>query len=283
MSFENDLSGIRFQYPAYLHLNRCSLSLEPPCGVPYYFFDIRIEVSLPSHYQAPTNYGPSVSAAVDTREVNGLQWKQYRTQERAQFCTFADAEQVCILATDWSPEHTLPQAAVDAMEKIETTFDFTDPALRMDAKIAATRVGEKVGTLKVCRVITREMMERNPGKYGARVEHPFGELDFKGELALKATIQDIGTMNYPGQYRIFPDREAGPQLPFYIEKNLAQGIYFKYPPALNRELREVGYEHNDLTIVVDNIHAIFGPLGGGSSMTADLVSMKKTPQSSQKR
>ena len=285
-SFEDELTGIRFQYPAYISLNTCSLLFEnPPCGIPFAFGgNIGVKVSLASRYQAPVYVRPE-SVAVEAREVNGLEWNQYRTRDgrQVQFCTFADGEEVCIFAGDTSPKHHLPQAAVDAMEEIEATFGFTDPALRMDAKIAAIKIGEKVRALKVRRVITREMMEQDPGRYEASKSHPFGELDFEGELRLKATIQDIGTMNIPGQYRIFPDREAGPQLPFYIDRNLAQGINFNYPPALKRELIEIGHGQHDLIVTVKNIHAIFGPIGGGSSMSADLVSVEKTPQASRRR
>lgn len=246
-SFEDDLTGIRFEYPAYLGLNASWLNFDnPPCGKPFSFGgDIQIRVSLPAKYVVPF-YGDPGAVTIETRELKGLDWRHYRTQSDARFCTFAHDEQVCIFAADTSPKHMLPEAAVEAMRTIEGSFIFTDPQNRMDTKIAAMKVGDKVGYLTIRRVVTRAMARRDPKMYLAGRYESFGEVDFAGTLKLTGSIEDIGTMNSPGQYRILPDSENGPRLPFNLEQNLGSRIAFGYPRGLENAIKEVADGNEEL-------------------------------------
>jgi len=271
-SFEDDLIGIRFEYPAYLILNEDSLSFtEPPCGASSAFGGgIRIEVTLPKSYAEPL-YDRN-RTVIETNVLNALAWRQYTSASSVRMCTFAHGEQVCIF-DESQREHQVPDTAIEAMKRIEASFAFTDPAKRMDARIASMKVGERYRGLTVRRVITRQMAMRDPKKYWFAVGHGgFGEIYFDGTLSLRGSIEDAGTGLSPGQYRASPDSEDGPQLPFYLDRNLGLGIVLHYPPALRNKLRNVN-PNSDLIIVLKNIRAAFGPLGGESLVEADLVSV----------
>jgi hypothetical protein len=270
-TFQDELTGFRFEYAAYLTLDESDLSLaDRPCGnPPNSHFLIQIEVSLPVHYREPF-YSSQVT--VSTTSEHGIEWKQYAAPSEVRMCTFAMGEQVCIFA-ETPPEHRVPDAASEAMKQIEATFAFTDPSKRMDARIASMKVGERYRGLKVRRVVTREMARRDPKKYPLAAGYGgFGEIDFAGALTLRASIEDIGTALSPGQFRASPDSEGGPQLPFDLDRNLGSGIVLYYPPTLENKLREAD-PNGDFIIVLKNIRAAFGPLGGESLVEADLVSV----------
>lgn len=277
-TFEDDLTGIRFDYPAYLTLDETDLSFkDPPCGKPFTVAPgIRIEVSLPENYREPF-YADRSGLTIETKTLNGLEWKHYTAASDVRMCTIANGEQVCILAADDTlQQRRVPEAAIEAMNKIEASFAFTDPAKRMDAKIAALKAGERVGTLTVRRVVTRAMIRKDPKKYEAGNYESFGEVDFDGEVTVDGAIEDIGTMNSRGQFRIFPDSDNGPQLPLDVDGNLGPGFVFDYPPKLESEVRKCSDDVNEgYVFLLKHLRVIVGPRTGGSEVRADLVSISK--------
>jgi len=276
-SFVDELGGFRFEYPDFLELNETLLYFDnPPCGVPFDFGgDIQVQVSLPERYREPF-YGDSENVSIGTKTLNGLMWEHYRTKGSARLCTFSNGEQVCLFAADTSPKHELPEAAVAAMKTIEASFAFTDLARRMDAKIASLRAGDKVGALTVGRVVTREMAHRHPAEYRVGRYEAFGEVDFTGTLVLTGSIDDIGTMNSRGQFRITLDSDDGPQLPFDLDDQLGPGIEFTCARSVEKEIEAAAYSNGELRMTVKDVRTMIGPPGGHSEVEVELVGVEKT-------
>ncbi|HEY2857466.1 MAG TPA: hypothetical protein VGJ21_03570 [Terracidiphilus sp.] len=269
-AFADENSGFRFEYPAYLELETGTLSFRnPECGHPFQFGgNIRIEVTLPRAYEKP--FYPQNRVRVDRQDINGLHWENFFADDgQVEFCVYSSGEQACIVAFDTSSAHRIPPAAIDAMRVIESSFVFTDPSRRMDAKISAIRVGDRYGTLTVRRVASREEVRRSPRAYIGSAPDSFGEVDFSGELKLKARIEDFRTMNSPSDRCAQPDDDALPQLPLGLGRNRWKGIQLTIPPRLAGQLRTANDPNTML--VLRNIRASIGPAGGWSEAYADLA------------
>jgi hypothetical protein len=79
-----------------------------------------------------------------------------------------------------------------------TTFTFAPLSSRIDSKIAALKVGTRLGDLRIRRVITRQQAAGNRRSY---YYDPAGEVRFTGSVTLtSAVINNEQTMNSPPHY-----------------------------------------------------------------------------------
>jgi hypothetical protein len=284
-TFVDKVDGFQFKYPSALHSDGPRVFVNADCVEFLHQYEgINLEVSLPSVFQSPVP-GYKQDAFVGKMVLNQLEWLNVVDQglERATYCTYWKHEQVCIRGNTESRPRRLSYNLMRTMHEIESTLVFTDAADRLDAKIAAVKIGDRFGKLRVRRVVTMEMEDRDPGR--RYYSGSYGEIHFDGNLRLVGSMEDAGTRR-SSHWVFSQDDEEGSQtkvelqLPFdpggdpldRIEFNNAYPIgerLAKFPPSPDGPAGE-----QRVSIVLRNIVVIFYPASDmGPLVTADLVSM----------
>jgi hypothetical protein len=284
-TFVDKVDGFQFKYPSALRLDAPSLLfVNTPC-VEFFgrYENIQLVISLPDAFESPIpDYNKD--AFVGKIVFNQLEWVNVVDQglERATYCTYWKHEQVCIRGNSDSSPRRLSYNLMRTMHEIESTLVFTDAANRLDAKIAAVKVGDRFGKLRVRRVVTMEMEDRDPRR---SYSGSYGEIHFDGYLRLVGSMENTGT-RLSSRWEFSQDDEGSSQtrvelrLPFdpgrdpldHIEFNNAYPIgerLAKFPPSPDGPAVE-----QRVSIILRNIVAIFYPVNNiGPFVRADLVSM----------
>jgi hypothetical protein len=266
--YEDKKDGFQFKYPSFLYQDYAYHILNiRPCNDL-----INVEVSLSAVDPKPDPHlGNDVT--VETQVVNNLKWVHYSSLDGAQYCANWSHEQVCFKLSTWVKEKPLSSAIIEAMQVIESTFVFSLPD-RMDSRIATAKMGDKIGSLRVRRVITREMAELNPKKYG---DGYYGRIDFTGTLTLTGSMEDFRTMNSGPDWEFSCDGASCTRLPFGLgEDTLSRVIFTRWSTLADRQMSHAPpprFGSLDVTIVVKNLSVTSYPGQGASFANADLVSM----------
>jgi len=280
--YVNKVDGFQFKYPSALKTEGSSLEFENWTCVNFFHADesISMEVTLPALYQEPFQArGRGVS--VDTRIFNQLKWMSYSAPGWATDCTFWKREQVCIQGGAVPSHGPLSDEIVKAMREIESTFVFSISD-RMDSKIAKVKVGDRFGNLRVSRVVTREMAERNPRRSYAGSHVSYGEIDFIGSVSMKGGLEDFRTMNSGPDWLFSPDAEISSllscnlckDLPFHVEFTNDDFGVEQNGRVRSRRFGPISYSYAaNFSVVVNNISVIFSPGRSPSVVRANLVSI----------
>jgi hypothetical protein len=272
--------AFQFKYPSALKTEDSSLQFENWTCVDFFHSGegVRLEVSLPSSLQGPV-WGHGENVVVEKRAFNQLDWVNYTDTRSgsASYCTYWKHEQVCIFGADTSREHRLSENLMRTMREIESTFVFTDISGRLDNRIAAVKVGQRFGNLRVRRVITSETTGRIPKEF--EDYEPYGEIDFSGYIRLTGYLENRHTMNSGPYWSFDPDTKSNFLLSCALDKNLQFQVEFNNGGFVGQQIDRLGsqeygsVEEKVVTVVVKNVSVFFLPMGGPSSVSADLVSI----------
>jgi hypothetical protein len=168
------------------------------------------------------------------------------------------------------------------MHEIESTFVFSDAADRLDAKIAAVKIGDRFGKLRVRRVVTMKMEDRDLRR---SYSVSYGEIHFDGYLRLVGTMENTGT-RLSSLWEFSQDAEKGSQARFELRLPFDPGgdpldrFEFNNGGLIGQRLAKLPHSPYESageqrgSIVVKNITVFFYPESEmGPFVTADLVSM----------
>lgn len=278
--YVDKVDGFQFKYPSALKTDESWLGfVNGPCvDFLHRGETIRLEVTLPASYQKPF-LAQEALTSVDTQVFNQLTWMNYSAPSSATYCTFWKGEQVCIYGGAIPAHGPLSDGVVKAMREIESTFVFS-LSDRMDSKIALVKVGDRFGSLRVKRVVTREMAERNPRGSYAGFHVSYGEIDFTGSVTMVGGFEDLRTMNSGPNWIFSPDAEPSSLLSCDLCKGLHFQIQFRnqdFETEQNDRIKShrfgsIAYDDNtEFTVVANKISIVFSPGDSPSLVRADLV------------
>jgi hypothetical protein len=275
--YQDKVDGFHFMYPSILNREASLVFTDQPCGNFFHSGEIiNMEVNLPSAYMEPvvSQYRRDSGVSVATQVYNQLKWVTYSAPGWVESCTFWNREQVCIYGGMHPPVGQISDAVLNSVHEIVSTF-VIHPSDRLDSRIAAVKVGQQYGRLKVRRVVTKEMKDRTLGKYSYG---SYGEVDFTGTLTLVGTMEDDGTMNSGPHWIFYTDFEDVSQWPFDLGRELLGSIEFNNGYLVRKQLDKIppsafSAAEPVLTVLVKNIAVVFYPEGSRSIVTADFVSM----------
>jgi hypothetical protein len=267
-TYEDKEDGFQLKYPSFLQFN--GLEFRNLGGNDF----VTIQVSVASVDPKPyLKLGKNVPVSVKKQVFNHLKWVNYSYLGGATYCAYRNHELLCMEGVAvGAPGKQLSSVVLGAMQEIESTLIFTDVSFRMDSRIAALKIGDRFGGLRVGRVVTRSMADGNRKKYW---ENPFGEVDFNGSLTLTGYIENNQSMNSGPDWVISPDPESCallPQVGHPIDFAEYQGfeIHFNNEDFVEQQVSRYR-DGKQLTIVVNNLSEIYYPAGGLPYIRADLV------------
>jgi hypothetical protein len=270
-AYRDEIEGIEFEYPAALAPDGLIRFEDKPC---LEFLGpregISLEIFLQASYSDPFE-GQQEKVTFRNDAIHEMIWRSYVTPRDVISCTFHAQQRVCIEARVYPPaDAPLSEAIQYAVREIEETFRFR-PSDRLDAKIAAAKVGQRFGPLTISRVVTREMEDKMKMSYA----EGYGELSFSGAITLAGTMDDIGTglsgphpifdadFQNPGNWPVDIGRESMGCMDFN------NGSFVK-KQAQNSSLFDVD---SDVKMKLKNITVRFFASRGGCNVTADMIAI----------
>jgi hypothetical protein len=275
--FVDKANGFQFSYPAALNNRSSPDDLVDECSKFLHKSElIRVQVRLLSGPDGPDRWPEKQS--IDTQTFNQIKWVIYSTAGWMKSCTYSNHEQVCILGGAAPTAGPLSNGVVASIHEMMSTFVFR-PSDRLDARIAAIRVGQHFGALTVSRVIP---METASGKLPSYTYGTYGEVDFIGAITLDGDYEDMGTAG--ARVWEFSGKFDDPsQWPLDFGREVLSQVEFRNSSLMDRQRRKLakvplnedgGW---DLRVVIKNISVCFGADPGSSVVRADLVSVSQEP------
>lgn len=265
--------GIEFSYPAVLFADQTQHYFQDTsCGrVLQNSESVHFAVTLAAHAPHPFTQlwqGDEIS----TESLGGQQWTVSTRPGHLQACTYAYEEQVCFEGRRWSPD-PLSSGVVQTIHQMMSSLVF-HPSMRMDAQIAALKVGQKFGPLTIRRILDRPALVA-AAKSGDDTRS-YGQIEFTGTLTWNGDFENDGTMNSGPDWEFSPDFDDPAQWPFPLGRERLGFVRFTNDRVLDRGLSKSAthsqrHDQGSWRLVVDHISVLLTP--DATTLSVHLVRM----------